>query len=144
MSEEKSVQCPACTAELLPGTVECPWCGHLMTPKTKVEQPEEAAQPQAETLEPEPLPSEPAQPPVPKVSVSVVDEPGLTEISPVPGRAPASNLKVMGIILTIFSFLALGFFISQVLKGTLSQLVLLLPIFGMMIGLISVSVGQKR
>lgn len=50
----------------------------------------------------------------------------------------------MGIVLTGFSFLALGYFIFQVLKGTLPQLVLLLPIFGMIIGLISVAVAQKR
>ena len=98
--------------------------------------PEEPAQP--------PVPEKPAQPPVLEAAVFSVAEPGLTEIAPVPGRAPASNLKVMGIILTIFSFLALLFFAFQVFQEKLPPLVLVVPIFGMMIGLISVVVGQKH
>ena len=155
MSEETNVQCPACTAELPLETVECPWCGHLMTPRVEAILLEELAQQQEEGIEPEPipLPAEPAQPPVPsdpakpivpEAAVFPVAEPGLTEIAHVPGRAPASNLKVMGIILTIFSFLALLFFAFQVFQDKLPTLVLLVPIFGMMVGLISVAVGQKR
>ncbi len=98
--------------------------------------PEEPSQP--------PVADEPAQPLVPEAAVFPVAEPGLTEITPVPGQVPASNLKVMGIILTIFSFLALLFFAFQVFQGKLPLLVLVVPIFGMMIGLISVAVGQKR
>ena len=164
MSEETKIQCPACTAELLPETIECPWCGHMMTPKAEETPSEEAPDRIKDWFEPEPipLPEEPAEPPLPEVpaepplpaepaepkdpqaTILPVAEPGLTEISPVPVRAPASSLKVMGIVLTIFSFLALVYFIFQVLKGTLPQLVLLLPIFGMIIGLISVAVAQKR
>ncbi len=165
MSEETKIQCPACTAELTPDTVECPWCGHLMTPKAEEKPSEEAPDRIKDWFEPEPtpmpeepaeppvpeeptqptMPSEPPQPAVPAVAVFPVAEPGLTEIAPVPGRAPASNLKVMGIILTIFSFLALLFFAFQVVQGKLSTfLVLVVPIFGMMIGLISIIVGQKR
>ena len=91
-----------------------------------------------------PVPEEPAEPAVPEAAVFPVAEPGLTEIAPVPGQAPASSLKMMGIILTIFSFLALLFFAFQVFQGKLPLLVLVVPIFGMMIGLISVVVGQKR
>jgi len=98
--------------------------------------PEEPSQP--------PVPPEPAQPPVTEAAVFPVAEPGLTEIAPLTGQASASNLKVMGIILTIFSFLALLFFAFQVFQGKLPLLVLVVPIFGMMIGLISVAVGQKR
>ncbi|GEM_PF-1238179 len=165
MSEETKIQCPACTAELTPDTVECPWCGHMMTPKVEEKPSEEAPDRIKDWFEPEPtpmpeepaeppvpeeptqptMPSEPPQPAVPAVAVFPVAEPGLTEIAPVPGRAPASNLKVMGIILTIFSFLALLFFAFQVVQGKLSTfLVLVVPIFGMMIGLISIIVGQKR
>lgn len=200
MSEETNVQCPACTAELTSETVECPWCGHLMTPRAEetpseeaperikdwfepeaIPVPEEPAQPPVpEELAQPPVPEEPAQPPVPEepgqplvteepdqplvpeepaqpdvpeepaqplvpeAAVFPVAEPGLTEISPAPGTAPAGNLKVMGIILTIFSFLALLFFAYQVFQGKLPTLVLVVPIFGMMIGLISVAVGQKR
>ena len=164
MSEEPNVQCPACTAELTPETIECPWCGHMMTPKAEEKPSEEAPDRIKDWFEPEPipLPEEPAQPPmpeeptqppvpseppqpaVPTVAVFPVAEPGLTEIAPVPGRAPASNLKVMGIILTIFSFLALLFFGFQVLQDNLPRLVLLVPIFGMLIGLVSVAVGQRR
>ena len=108
--------------------------------------PEEPAEPPVPEEPTQPtMPSEPPQPAVPAVAVFPVAEPGLTEIAPVPGRAPASNLKVMGIILTIFSFLALLFFAFQVVQGKLSTfLVLVVPIFGMMIGLISIIVGQKR
>ena len=165
MSEETKIQCPACTAELTPDTVECPWCGHMMTPKVEEKPSEEAPDRIKDWFEPEPtpmpeepaeppvpeeptqptMPSEPPQPVVPAVAVFPIAEPGLTEIAPVPGRAPASNLKVMGIILTIFSFLALLFFAFQVVQGKLSTfLVLVVPIFGMMIGLISIIVGQKR
>jgi hypothetical protein len=143
MSEETNVQCPACTAELPPQTIECPWCGHLLTPSTEEKQPEETLQPQEQILAPEPQPSEPAESNKPE-AVFTVAEPGLTEISPVPSRAPASNLKVMGIILIIFSIFALAYFLAQVIKGNLPQLVLVVPIFGMIIGLISVAVGQKR
>ena len=165
MSEETKIQCPACTAELTPDTVECPWCGHMRTPKVEEKPSEEAPDRIKDWFEPEPtpmpeepaeppvpeeptqptMPSEPPQPVVPAVAVFPIAEPGLTEIAPVPGRAPASNLKVMGIILTIFSFLALLFFAFQVVQGKLSTfLVLVVPIFGMMIGLISIIVGQKR
>lgn len=164
MSEETKIQCPACTAELTPETIECPWCGHMMTPKAEEIPSEEVPDRIKDWFEPEPapspsepaaipqptepaeplLPEEPAQPVKPEVTIHAVAEPGLTEISPVPARTPASSLKVMGIILVIFSFFALGYFIFQVLKGTLPQLVLLLPIFGMIIGLISVAVAQKR
>lgn len=200
MSEETNVQCPACTAELTPQTVECPWCGHLMTRKVEETPSEEAPDRIRDWFEPEPtpmseesaqppvpeepaqppmpeeptqppvpeelaqplvpedptqpvvpeeptqpaMPEEPAQPPVPEAAVFPVAEPGLTEIAPVPSPAPAGNLKVMGIILTIFSFLALLFFVYQVFQGKLPTLVLVVPIFGMMIGLISVAVGQKR
>ena len=173
MSEETKIQCPACTAELTPETVECPWCGRLMTPKAEEKPSEEAPERIRDWFEPEPapvpsepapiplpaepdeplVPEEPIQPPlpselpepvVPTVAVFPVAEPGLTEIAPVPGRAPASNLKMMGIILTIFSFLALLFFAFQVFQEKLPPLVLVVPIFGMMIGLISIMVGQKR
>ena len=164
MSEETNVQCPACTAELTPGTVECPWCGHLMTPKAEETPSEEAPERIRDWFEPEPIPlpeepaqppvpeepaqppvpEEPAQPPVPEAAVFSVAEPGLTEIAPVPGRAPASNLKVMGIILIIFSLLALAFFAYQVLQDNLPRLVLVVPIFGMLIGFISVAVSQRR
>lgn len=174
MSEETKVQCPACTAELTPGTVECPWCGHLLTPRVQevllaelaqaeeeLAEPEPVAVPEEPDLiplpeEPEPIPlpeepepiPEPAEPapesPFPETSVFPVAEPGLTELAPEVRLSPARNLKVMGIILTIFSFLSLAYFIFQVLKGTLPQTVLLLPIFGMMIGLISVAVAQRR
>jgi len=137
----------------------------MMTPKVEEKPSEEAPDRIKDWFEPEPtpmpeepaeppvpeeptqptMPSEPPQPAVPAVAVFPVAEPGLTEIAPVPGRAPASNLKVMGIILTIFSFLALLFFAFQVVQGKLSTfLVLVVPIFGMMIGLISIIVGQKR
>ena len=164
MSEETKIQCPACTAELPPETIECPWCGHVMTPNAEETPSEENPDRIRDWFEPElapvpsepatiPQPTEPAQPSVPtepaqpiltEAAVFPVPEPGLTEFSPVPAREPARSLKVMGIILTVFSFLALGYFIFQVLKGTLPQLVLLLPIFGMIIGLISVAVAQKR
>lgn len=155
MSEETKIQCPACTAELTPGTIECPWCGHLMTSKVEETPSEEAPDRIKEWFEPEPIPlpeepaeapvpAEPPQPSVPTTTVFPVAEPGLTEIAPVPGQAPASSLKVMGIILTVFSFLALLFFAFQVFQDKLPLLVLLFPIFGMIIGLISVVVGQKR
>ncbi len=165
MSEETKIQCPACTAELPAGTVQCPWCGYLLTPKVEESHVEAPAQLQEEVVEPEPtllpekpepipLPEEPTQspvpeepepqPPAPEASVFSVAEPGLSELPPEIRRAPASTLKAMGIFLTIFSFLALGFFIFQVLKGTLPQSVLLLPIFGMMLGLISVAIAQRR
>lgn len=155
MSEETKIQCPACTAELTPGTIECPWCGHLLTPKVEETPSEEAPDRIKEWFEPEPIPlpeepakapvpAEPPQPSVPTTTFFAVAEPGLTEIAPVPGRAPASSLKVMGIILTIFSFLALLFFAFQVFQDKMPLLVLLFPIFGMIIGLISVVVGQKR
>ncbi len=165
MSEETKVQCPACTAELTPGTVECPWCGHLLTPRVQEVLLAELAQAEEELAEPEPVavpeepeliplpeepesipePTEPApELPLPEASVFPVSEPGLTELAPDVRLSPARNLKVMGIVLTIFSFLSLAYFIFQVLKGTLPQTVLLLPIFGMMIGLISVAVAQRR
>jgi len=83
------------------------------------------------------IPPEPARVPTPT-------EPGFSEPPLVSKKAPASSLKVMGIILTIFSFLALVFFVFQVLDGRFTRLVLLLPIIGMIIGLISIAVGQKR
>lgn len=163
MSEETKIQCPACTAELAPGTVECPWCGYLIPPKKEeslvdvilgsqteeiepepVAEPSEPAQPQEEIIEPEAIPEPLPEAPLPKASVYPVSEPGLTELAPDVRLSPARNLKVMGIILTIFSFLSLAYFIFQVLKGTLPQTILLLPIFGMMIGLISVAVAQRR
>jgi len=156
MSEEIKVQCPACTAELTPGTVECPWCGHLMTPRVEDVLLAELAQAEEERIEPEPtqllaedepapLPEEPApESPLPEASVFVVDEPGLTELAPAPILSSSSNLKVMGIILIIFSFLALVFFVFQVFQGNLSRLVLLVPILGMLIGFVSVLVAQKR
>ncbi len=173
MSEETNVQCPACTAELTAETIECPWCGHMMTPKAEEKPSEEAPERIRDWFEPEPipLPEEPAEPPVPEeptqppvpdeptqppvpseppepvvptVAVFPVAEPGLTELSPIPGRESASNLKVMGIILTVFSFLALLFFAFQVFQEKLPLLVLVVPIFGMIIGLISIAVGQKR
>ena len=156
MSEETKVQCPACTAELTPGTVECPWCGHLMTPRVGDILLAELAQAEEERIEPEPtqllaeaeaapLPEEPApESPMPEASVFVVDEPGLTELAPAPIISSSSNLKVMGIILIIFSFLALVFFVFQVFQGNLSRLVLLVPILGMLIGFVSVLVAQKR
>ena len=165
MNEETKIQCPACTAELTPETVECPWCGYLI-PQRKEESlvdvilgsqaeasepepvtvPSEPPQPQEEFNEPEPTSQtiEPSQEFVPEATVFPVAEPGLTELPSEIRRAPASTLKVMGVVLTIFSFLALAFFIIQVIKGTLPQSVLLLPIFGMMIGLISVAVAQRR
>lgn len=106
--------------------------------------PEEPAQPPVpEEPAQAPVPDEPARPITPDAAVFSVAEPGLTEIAPVPSKTPASNLKVMGIILTIFSFLALLFFAFQVFQGNLPPLVLVVPIFGMMIGLISIIVGQK-
>lgn len=107
--------------------------------------PEEPAQPPVpeEPAQP-PVPEEPAQPMMPEPAVFSVAEPGLTEIVPVANQASVSNLKVMGIILTIFSFLALLFFAFQVFQEKLPPLVLVVPIFGMIIGLISIVVGQKR
>jgi hypothetical protein len=163
MSEEAKVQCPACTAELTSGTVECPWCGHLISPKKDetlvdvilgsqsevlelepVTLPEEPAQLQEEIIAPEAIPEPAPESPMPDATVYPVSEPGLTELAPDVRLSPARNLKVMGIVLTIFSFLSLAYFIFQVLKGTLPQTILLLPIFGMMIGLISVAVAQRR
>ena len=142
MSEKTNVQCPACTAELPPETVECPWCGHLMTPRGEVTQQEVVSQPQGEIVEPEPtpLPTEPE----PEASVSPVAEPGLTELAPARILTSSSKLKVMGIFLIIFSLLALVFFVYHVRLDNLPRLVLLVPIFGMLIGFISVVVGQKR
>jgi hypothetical protein len=95
--------------------------------------------------EPAPLPEEPApESPLPEVSVFVIDEPGLTELAPAPILSSSSNLKVMGIILIVFSFLAMVFFVFQVFQGNLSRLVLLVPILGMLIGFVSVLVAQKR
>ena len=147
MSEETKVQCPACTAELTPGTVECPWCGHLMSPRVEDILLAELAQAEEELIEPEPipLPEEPApESPLPEASVFVINEPGLTELAPAPILSSSSNLKVMGIILIVFSFLALVFFVFQVFQGNLSRLVLLVPIMGMLIGFVSVLVAQKR
>ncbi len=147
MSEETNVQCPACTAELPPATIECPWCGHLLTPRIEQVLMDELAQQQEENSEPAPAehPAEPAsEPPVPEVPVFAVAEPGLTELPVLPGRSSPGNLKVMGIILIVFSFLALVFFVYQVLQDKLPQLVLLVPVFGMLIGFVSVAVGQKR
>lgn len=155
MSEETKIQCPACTAELPAETVECPWCGRLLTPKVEAAHAETAFVPQEETIEPEAtllpaepeptlLPEEPNQPAEPEAPSFIVAEPGLTELPMPPGQSSSNSLKVMGIIMTIFSFLALGFFITQVLNGNLPRLVLLLPIFGLLIGLISVAVGQRR
>jgi hypothetical protein len=116
----------------------------------------ELAQAEEERIEPEPtqllaeaeaapLPEEPApESPMPEASVFVVDEPGLTELAPAPIISSSSNLKVMGVILIIFSFLALLFFVFQVFQGNLSRLVLLVPILGMLIGFVSVLVAQKR
>ncbi len=142
MSEKTNVHCPACTAELPPETVECPWCGHLMTPRGEVTQQEVISQPQGEIVEPEPtpLPTEPE----PEASVSPVAEPGLTELAPARILTSSSKLKVMGIFLIIFSLLALVFFVYHVRLDNLPRLVLLVPIFGMLIGFISVVVGQKR
>lgn len=165
MSEENSVQCPACTAELTPETVECPWCGHLMTPKAGEILAEAVPEQIKEWFEPEPIlsPAEPAQapesdepaqpplpeesasdPPVPQVSVFPVDEPGLTELTPLPGLSYSNRLKVMGKILIIFSFLALVFFVFQVFQDKLPRLVIVVPFFGILIGFISVVVSQKR
>ena len=142
MSEKTNVHCHACTAELPPETVECPWCGHLMTPRGEVTQQEVISQPQGEIVEPEPtpLPTEPE----PEASVSPVAEPGLTELAPARILTSSSKLKVMGIFLIIFSLLALVFFVYHVRLDNLPRLVLLVPIFGMLIGFISVVVGQKR
>ena len=155
MSEETKIQCPACTAQLTPETVECPWCGHLMTPKAEEPPSKEPSAQLNDQFEPEPIPqpqepsqppvpSEPARPIVPEAAVFPAAEPGLTEIKPVPGRAPASNLKVIGIILTVFSFLALLFFAFQVFRENLPLKVLVVPIIGMIVGLISTAVGQRR
>ena len=156
MSEETNIQCPACTAELPPETVECPWCGHLMTPRVEDVLLAELAQAEKEHLEPEaaqpPTESEPAslpeetepEAPLPDATVFVVEEPGLTEFAPAPVVSPSGSLKVMGIVLIIFSFLALVFFIFQVFQGKLPQIVLALPVFGMLIGFISVAVAQRR
>jgi len=142
MSEKSNVRCPACTAELPPGTVECPWCGHLMTPKGEVTQQEVVSQPQGEIVEPEPtpLPTEPE----PEASVLPVAEPGLTELPPAPILTSSSKLKVAGIFLIIFSLLALVFFVYHVRLDNLPRPVLLVPIFGMLIGFISIAVAQKR
>ena len=154
MTDEKTVQCPACTADLPPGTIECPWCGHVMAPKPDESLPTPTPPAPARVPSPAvptppepaevPLPTEPAQPREPKVALTPAAEPGLSEIPLGSKKAPASSLKVMGIVLTIFSFLALVFFVFQVLDGRFTRLVLLLPIIGMIIGLISMAVGQKR
>ena len=142
MSEKTNIHCPACTAELPPGTVECPWCGHLMTPKGEVTQQEVVSQPQGEIGEPEPTPlptgSETEE------SVFPVAEPGLTELPPAPILRSSSKLKVAGIFLIIFSLLALVFFVYHVRLDNLPRLVLLVPIFGTLIGFISIAVSQKR
>ncbi len=147
MSEETNIQCPACTAELTSGTIECPWCGHMMTPRIEQVLMEELTKQEEENSEPAlaELPEEPAsEPPLPEEPVFAVAEPGLTELPVLPGRTSPGNLKVMGIVLTVFSFLALLFFAFQVFQDKLPPLVLVVPIFGMMIGLISIAVGQKR
>ncbi|HOU00584.1 MAG TPA: hypothetical protein PLE00_07900 [Anaerolineaceae bacterium] len=113
-----------------------------MTPRGEVTQQEVISQPQGEIVEPEPtpLPTEPE----PEASVSPVAEPGLTELAPARILTSSSKLKVMGIFLIIFSLLALVFFVYHVRLDNLPRLVLLVPIFGMLIGFISVAVGQKR
>ena len=142
LSEKSNVRCPACTAELPPETVECPWCGHLMTPKGEVTPQEVVSQPQGEIVEPEPTPlptgSETEE------SAFPVAEPGLTELPPAPILTSSSKLKVMGIFLIIFSLLALVFFVYHVRLGNLPRLVLLVPILGMLLGFISIAVAQKR
>jgi hypothetical protein len=127
-----------------------------MTPRVKDVLLGELAQAEEDLIEPEPaqLPAEPEpiplpeepepEAPLPEATVFVVDEPGLTELAPSPILSSSSNLKVMGIILIIFSFLALVFFVFQVFQGNLSRLVLLVPILGMLIGFFSVLVAQKR
>ncbi len=90
----------------------------------------ELAQAEEELIEPEPaqLPTEPElipppeeptpESPLPEASVFVVDEPGLTELAPAPILSSSSNLKVMGIILIIFSFLAWCFLFFKSSKAT--------------------------
>ena len=142
MSEKTNIHCPACTAELPPGTVECPWCGHLMTPKSEVTPQEVVSQPQGKIVEPEPTPLPTGT--ETEESVLPVAEPGLTELPPAPILTSSSKLKVMGIFLIIFSLLALVFFVYHVRLDNLPRPVLLVPIFGMLIGFISIAVGQKR
>ena len=77
MSEKTNIHCPACTAELPPGTVECPWCGHLMTPKGEVTQQEVVSQPQGKIVEPEPTPT-PAISPSPSPTPNISPTPELT------------------------------------------------------------------
>jgi len=77
MSEETKVQCPACTAELTPGTVECPWCGRLISPKKDETLVDVILGSQSEVLELEPvtLPEEPAQPQEEVFEPEVIPEP---------------------------------------------------------------------
>jgi len=143
MSEDASSCCPACTAVLFPGTVECPWCGHLMSPEAE-ESPAEAVLGAQAEEESAPTSAEPARDEQPDTPVHFTQEPGLSELPPASSRASAISLKVLGIVLAVFSLLALVYFFFQVASGRLPRVVLALPVFGMMIGLISVAVGQRR
>ncbi len=144
MSEDASSHCPACTAVLLPGTVECPWCGHLMTPKAEESLAEVVIDALAAEEESAPTSAEPARDEQTETPVYLTQGPGLSELPPAPSRAPAISLKALGIVLAVFSLLALVYFFFQVANGKLPRVVLALPVFGMMIGLISVAVGQRR
>lgn len=144
MSEDASSRCPACTAVLVPGTVECPWCGHLMTPKAEESPAEVVIDALAAEEKSAPTSAEPARDEQPETPVYLTQEPGLSELPPVPSRAPAISLKALGVVLAVFSLLALVYFFFQVANGKLPRVVLALPVFGMMIGLISVAVSQRR
>ena len=144
MSEDASSRCPACTAVLVPGTVECPWCGHLMTPKAEESPAEVVIDAFAAEEESAPTSAEPARDEQPETPVYLTQEPGLSELPPASSCASAISLKVLGIVLAVFSLLALVYFFFQVTSGRLPRVVLALPVFGMMIGLISVAVGQRR
>lgn len=144
MSEDASSRCPACTAVLVPGMVECPWCGHLMTPKAEESPAEVVIDALAAEEESAPTSAEPARDEQTETPVYLTQGPGLSELPPAPSRAPAISLKVLGIVLAVFSLLALVYFFFQVANGKLPRVVLALPVFGMMIGLISVAVGQRR
>lgn len=87
MSEDASSRCPACTAVLLPGTVECPWCGHLMTPKAEESLAEVVIDALAAEEEPAPTSAEPARDEQTEKPVYLTQEPGLSELPPASSRA---------------------------------------------------------
>jgi hypothetical protein len=115
-----------------------------MTPKAEESLAEVVIDALAAEEESAPTSAEPARDEQTETPVYLTQGPGLSELPPAPSRAPAISLKALGIVLAVFSLLALVYFFFQVANGKLPRVVLALPVFGMMIGLISVAVGQRR